>query len=136
MERKQKEEKLEMKKKQFKEEAKLKLKKNAKEIERAKNQFLFENQIKQDQTKELVEWLEEKNWEAEEKEKFFYEKFTQKPLEWLKKNDKAEYMKAVQANDEIQRRQQEKNEVKRSEGEYQRIVDKLKKECNKNLEVW
>jgi hypothetical protein len=48
MERKRKEEKLEMKKKQFKEVAKLKMKKNAKEIERAKNQFLFENQVKQD----------------------------------------------------------------------------------------
>jgi hypothetical protein len=114
----------------------MKLKQSAKQLKRAKNQFLFENQVKQDQVKDLVQWLEEKNWEAEEKEKFFYEKFTQKPLEWLKKNDQTEYLKTVQAKEENERKRIQKNEVKKSEGEYQKVVEKLKKECSRNLEVW
>ena len=63
-----------------------------------------------------MQWLEEKNWEAEEKEKFFYEKFTQKPLEWLKKNDKTEYLKATQVKEEDERKWRQKTEMKKSEG--------------------
>jgi hypothetical protein len=83
----------------------------------------------------LVQWLEEKNWEAEEKEKFFYEKFAQKPLEWLKKHDKAEYLKALQAKEEHEKKQRKKK-TQGTEGEYRKVVEKLKKECEKNLESW
>ena len=84
----------------------------------------------------MVQWLEEKNWEAEEKEKFFYEKFAQKPLEWLKKHDKAEYLKALQAKEEHEKKQMQKKKNQGTEGEYRKVVEKLKKECEKNLESW
>ena len=80
--------------------------------------------------------MEEKNWEAEEKEKFFYEKFAQKPLEWLKKHDKAEYLKALQAKEEHEKKQMQKKKNQGTEGEYRKVVEKLKKECEKNLESW
>lgn len=84
----------------------------------------------------MVQWLEDKNWEAEEKEKFFYEKFAQKPLKWLKKHDRAEYLKALQAKEEHEKKQRQKKKTQGSYGEYKKVVEKLKKECEKNLESW
>jgi hypothetical protein len=43
----------------------------------------------------VIEWLEKCNWEAEEKEKYFFSKFTHKPFDWLYQNDRSEYEKMV-----------------------------------------
>ncbi len=76
------EEKLERMKKKLESEAKKK--QSQKEIERANNPFLYENQAKEDDAKDVLGWLEKCNWEAEEKEKYFFSKFTKKPLEFTK----------------------------------------------------
>ncbi len=39
-----------------------KKKQNVKELERSRNRYLYENQLKQDQASDLVQWLEKKNW--------------------------------------------------------------------------
>lgn len=44
------------------------------------NKFLIENQLKETEQINLLEWLEQKNWELETKEKYFYRKYTEKPL--------------------------------------------------------
>lgn len=44
------------------------------------NKFLIENQMKETEQINLLEWLEHKNWEQETKEKYFYNKYTEKPL--------------------------------------------------------
>ncbi len=56
---------------------------------------MYENQAKEDEAKDVIEWLEKCNWEAEEKEKYFFSKFTHKPLDWLYQNDRPEYEKMV-----------------------------------------
>ncbi len=60
-----KEERLEMMKKKLESDAKKK--QSQKEIERGKNPFLYENQVKEDQAKDVVDWLGKCNWEAEVK---------------------------------------------------------------------
>ena len=44
------------------------------------NKFLIENQMKETEQINLLEWLEHKNWEQQTKEKYFYNKQTEKPL--------------------------------------------------------
>lgn len=56
-----KKEKLDMMKKKLESEAKKKH--NAKEQERSRNQYLYENQLKQDEASDFVQWLERRNWE-------------------------------------------------------------------------
>jgi hypothetical protein len=45
----------------------------------------------------VIAWLEKCNWEAEEKEKYFFSKFSQKPTDWLKKNNIDEYHKLMES---------------------------------------
>jgi hypothetical protein len=44
----------------------------------------------------VLGWLEKCNCEEEEKEKYFFSKFTKKPMDWLHKNSKEEYEKVMQ----------------------------------------
>jgi hypothetical protein len=83
-------------KKQLKSEAKKK--QNAKEVDRAKNQYLYENQLKKDEASDLVQWLERRDWEVEEKEKFYFGKFAEKPLDWMQKNEKETHVKFMGQN--------------------------------------
>jgi cysteine-rich repeat protein len=88
-----KQEKLDMMKKKLESEAKKK--QNLKELERSRNKYLYENQLKQDEASDLVQWLEKKNWEEEMKEKFYFGKFAEKPLDWMRKNDKESFEKIM-----------------------------------------
>lgn len=45
--------------------------------------------------KNLLEWLEGKNWEQEEKERYFFRYHHEKPLEWIKNKDSDEYKKRI-----------------------------------------
>jgi hypothetical protein len=81
-------------------ESEAKKKQNAKEEKRSRNQYLYENQLKQDEASDFMQWLEKKNWEEEVKEKFYFERFAEKPLDWMQKNDKETFGKMMEARKE------------------------------------
>lgn len=81
----------------------------------------------------LLEWLERKNWEQQTKEKYFYKKHSDKPLEWLKKNDKEEYEKRLNERNNLERQKELEDKKKRKEEdpEFIDIKNKLRKSLYK-----
>ena len=80
----------------------------------------------------MLQWLEKRNWEEEQKEKFYFGKFAEKPLDWMRKNDKQNFAKIMQqrTSDEMIRRGEFKDD------ELKILKQKFKKEGDQYVEIW
>jgi hypothetical protein len=58
---------------------------------REKNIYLFETQINEDRKEDLWRWLETREWDQKLKDAEYFKNYSEKPMKWMKGNDKAKF---------------------------------------------
>jgi hypothetical protein len=92
------------------------------------NKYLMETQAKETERENLLEWLETRNWSQEQKEQYFYKEFHEKPLKWLKENNKEEYTKKLETVQTEREAEIRKISAKKQDPDYRELVEKLRNE--------
>jgi hypothetical protein len=88
----------------------------------------METQVKETERENLLEWLETRNCSQEQKEQYFYKEFHEKPLQWLKENNKEEYKKKLEKVQTEREAEIKKISAKKQDPDYRELVEKLRNE--------
>ena len=58
-----------------------------------------------------MDWLDKRSWDQKMKDKEYFKKFDDKPLNYLKLNDKDKYEKKLEEIGEVKKKEREKKKI-------------------------